>query len=429
MKKSIYILLSLIIIIYIKGHAEANIVNLSYVNTPAFEDTPVISQNGKILFFNSSRSITDVENTSRYDYLEKIVRNDFNIFYCINNGESWSTPLPLDKNINSVNDDGIISISKNGKTIYFLSFKEGYEYDGGPFYKGDINSLELTNIRGLGGELTNFFENNDCKVYSVNEEIFCGKYIAGASISSDETELYFSTDINHEFGSFDIWISYFQNGSWTNPINLGSSINTVKAINKEPFISEDKSTLYFSSNAKGGYGGFDIYYCSKDKDGWSKPQNIGEEINSEFDENQFSISSSDKKIYFTSNRNKKEHSVDIYALRYEKSNTKDTIVIDNSDFIVDDNLNIVLNQDFNVQVYPNPVNDIVSVCLDCYEESLTLSLKLINGITSQLMYSKELVNITKECLDIKMQEFPKGIYFLLVSDYSKNERLVKILKY
>ncbi|MDV7395889.1 hypothetical protein RZS08_31145, partial [Arthrospira platensis SPKY1] len=76
-------------------------------------------------------------------------------------------------------------------------------------------------------------------------------------------------------GSCDLYISTFENGKWTLPVNMGSNINS-NAWESQPSFSVDGKSLYFVSNRGGGFGGSDIYQSILLDDGsWSKPINLG----------------------------------------------------------------------------------------------------------------------------------------------------------
>lgn len=88
---------------------------------------------------------------------------------------------------------------------------------------------------------------------------------------------------------------------WSNPIDMGKTINS-RFIESSASITPDGKTIYFASNRPGGYGGFDIYYSRKDDKGnWSKPENMGPRINSEYDEDAPFIHPDQKTLYFNSN--------------------------------------------------------------------------------------------------------------------------------
>jgi outer membrane protein OmpA-like peptidoglycan-associated protein/tetratricopeptide (TPR) repeat protein len=75
----------------------------------------------------------------------------------------------------------------------------------------------------------------------------------------------------------------FKDDKWVNRKEVSINSNSYDCV--FPHITEDGKSLYFSSNMEGGNGGFDIYRADLNTDGtWSKPTNLGEGVNSAFDE-------------------------------------------------------------------------------------------------------------------------------------------------
>lgn len=283
------------------------------LNSSASEDRPLITADGKKMYFNSSKQRYVYQDIYGYDYYEKYYRYDYDIYYSVKEGDGWSEPENLGNSINSDKDDGVVSISPDGQTIYFVSFKTGWIYDGGPFYKAELHGDNWTNIQGLGGGINDFFFYNDYIEYETQDEIIRTKYISGASISPDGKEFYFSTDVNRIYGQMDIWISKLIDGNWSTPINLGPIINAHGAENTEPFISLDNKTLFYSTNGLGGYGGKDIFYSIKENEKWSKPKNLGKPINTKFDDKQITVPALGNKIYIVKECNKNGSHNDIYS--------------------------------------------------------------------------------------------------------------------
>lgn len=123
------------------------------------------------------------------------------------------------------------------------------------------------------------------------------------SISSDGRTLYFASNREGGKGGIDIWKTYLNdNGEYETPINLGDSINT-RYDEMSPFIHPDNQTLYFSSNGMLGMGGKDIYYSRKNTDGeWTKPVNIGYPINTYADEINLLVNAKGNLAYFSSDK-------------------------------------------------------------------------------------------------------------------------------
>lgn len=123
------------------------------------------------------------------------------------------------------------------------------------------------------------------------------------SISADGKTLYFSSNRPGGMGGKDLWYSTLDERSqWSNPVNMGEKINT-DGDEMSPFIHFDGKTLYFASDGHTGLGGFDIYITRMNRDStWSEPQNIGYPINTYNDEMGLVIESSGKKAYFSTVR-------------------------------------------------------------------------------------------------------------------------------
>ncbi|GAB3542523.1 OmpA family protein [Pontibacter brevis] len=96
----------------------------------------------------------------------------------------------------------------------------------------------------------------------------------------------------------DLFISNYRSGAWTDPQLL--SINDPQAWDSSPAFSPDGRTLYFSSSRRGGFGGNDIYKTTIDDNGrFSKPENLGPEINTAGNESFVSVGP-DGTIYIAS---------------------------------------------------------------------------------------------------------------------------------
>ncbi len=118
------------------------------------------------------------------------------------------------------------------------------------------------------------------------------------SISADGRTLYFTSNRKGGYGGYDIWKSTLTDKGWGEPENLGPNINT--AFNEQsPFIHPDDSTLYFCSNGWPGLGGNDLFVSRLGKDGkWQKPENLGYPINTNGDENGLTLTANGEHAFF-----------------------------------------------------------------------------------------------------------------------------------
>ena len=139
------------------------------------------------------------------------------------------------------------------------------------------------------------------------------------SFSSDGKTLYFASKREGGKGSSDLWKTELQpDGSWSVPVNLGDSINTPYE-EMAPFIHPDDRTLYFSSRGHIGMGGFDLFCSRKDADGnWTGPVNLGYPINTWSDEITLIVNARGDLAYISSDMPGGNGGVDIYSFKLYK---------------------------------------------------------------------------------------------------------------
>ncbi len=122
------------------------------------------------------------------------------------------------------------------------------------------------------------------------------------NISQDGKWLIFTgCNFPEGLGSCDLYISYLTKNGWSEPQNLGRNVNS-EFWESTPSLSPDKKDLYFSSNVPGGFGGKDIWVCHRNENGqWEEPLNLGPEINTPGDESTPFIHADNRTLYFNSN--------------------------------------------------------------------------------------------------------------------------------
>lgn len=141
--------------------------------------------------------------------------------------------------------------------------------------------------------------------------------VGHASLNKSGDVVYFVSDMPGGFGGTDIYYATRgENGSWSKPINVGNDINT-EGNEMFPFIHEN-GQLFFASNGHLGLGGLDSYVAkSKDDNHW-QVLNLGTPINTNLDDFGFVMSSDAKKGFFSSNRNGGKGSDDLYVVNILK---------------------------------------------------------------------------------------------------------------
>jgi len=133
------------------------------------------------------------------------------------------------------------------------------------------------------------------------------------SLSADGKTLYFVSNKPGGEGGTDIYKSRMTESGWSVPLNLGDIVNT--SYNEGfPFIAPD-GKLYFSSKGHAGYGGFDIFCVELDSKGlWSKLRNIGTPVNSSHDDISFHHNAAFTKCVFSSSREDNNDNIYIFDI-------------------------------------------------------------------------------------------------------------------
>ncbi len=141
------------------------------------------------------------------------------------------------------------------------------------------------------------------------------------STTADGKVLYFTSARSGGYGITDLWMTRFQSDStWSRPENLGNTINT-NGREMSPYIHPDNRTLYFASDGHLGMGGFDLFYSRRDENGnWTEPVNLGYPINTYKDEFSLFIGASGREAYFASDALQNPDQTDIYYFElYEEA--------------------------------------------------------------------------------------------------------------
>lgn len=133
--------------------------------------------------------------------------------------------------------------------------------------------------------------------------------ITDPAIRKDGQVIYFSSDMPGGVGGKDLYQSSFVNGQWTKPVNLGEQINT-SGDESFPFIHGN--SVYFTSNGHAGLGGLDNFSAPILENGFGEAQNLGYPINTNFDDFAIALSDDGTTGYFSSNR--KNGNDDIYEV-------------------------------------------------------------------------------------------------------------------
>lgn len=268
----------------------------STINSTYPDYVPLLSADGATLIFTSRRSnSTDGLKDLNGEYME-------DIYISYKKGNEWTTPVSISKNINTDMHDACVALSPDGQQL--IVYQPSEDLMTGDLYISRFTGKDWTKPEMLGSD--------------INEE---DAVEASATFSPDNNMLIFSSDRQGGFGGRDLYlVKKLPNGNWSKAQNLGRAINTP---NDEdgPFLHADSKTLYFSSKAHTNMGGYDIFKSTLNEDGtWTNPENLGYPINTVDDDIYFILSVNGNKGYFSSKGEVSYGGTDIYSIDIPEQN-------------------------------------------------------------------------------------------------------------
>lgn len=213
----------------------------------------------------------------------------FDIYYVRKSTKNkWNDPTLLSLDLTTKFHDGPVTFSPDGRDIYFSRNigKSASEDNKLGLFVASVNSAGFSNVRPF---------------YPFNEK-YEDYNITHPFISPDGEKLFFCADVPGGHGGYDIYMCTKRRSRWNEPINLGNVINTSR---NEVFpFYHSTGRLYFASNGHEGLGRHDIFYAEELGGEWLAPVNVGEPINSKWDDYALIIDEKLNSGYFTTSRNR-----------------------------------------------------------------------------------------------------------------------------
>ncbi len=187
---------------------------------------PHINPKGDKLFFGSTRPLNDtLKPSGMHQWVSEKNRN------------GWSQPKPLGEPF--LNRFVMYPSATEEGTLYFTSREEGAEREDSSIFYAVKNEDQYATVKNMAEMIT-----------------LPGKWIAHPYIAPDESYLIFDSQKDSESGDCDLYIAFNENGTWTEPYDLGPKINTVKC-EMCASVSPDGKYLFFH---RGGKGKGDMYW-------------------------------------------------------------------------------------------------------------------------------------------------------------------------
>jgi len=279
----------------------ADVKNAASINSIYSDFGPVFFRDG--LIFTSDRDIDMMEDKNylwtNFGYLDLYLSKP------ISPKDFWNgTTIPekLSSSFNQPYHDGPVSFTSDFKEIFTTrTLKNKTKKDSSDIHTNYLKIFlaEVSDDRKVSYKA--FPYNNDS--YSVGHP----------AISGDGKRLIFSMSKPGGMGQSDLYFSERSNDTWSEPVNLGSDLNTF-GNEVFPFLAND-STLFFSSDGHPGFGGLDIYESIFVNGKWTAPWNLKLPLNSAYDDFSIVFNKELNEGFFSSNRPEGQGSDDNYAFK------------------------------------------------------------------------------------------------------------------
>ncbi len=269
------------------------------INSPYDEVNPIISPDGKRLYFGRK---FDPANAGGKKDAEDIWYSDWDD----KKGE-WGIAKNLGSPINNSQPNFMCSITPDGKNI-LIGNTYKFEKKGVKMEEGV--SMVTVGANGVWGQPKPLKINGYVNDYKKVNYYLCQNRKTMLMAIRDKDAL-------GENGT-DLYVSFLESdSSWSKPRHMGQVLNSV-GNETAPFLAADDKTLFFSSDGFAGYGSDDIFMTRRLDDTWlkwSKPQNLGQNINSKESDIFFTLPANGEYAYFSSGGKEANGQLDLFRLR------------------------------------------------------------------------------------------------------------------
>jgi outer membrane protein OmpA-like peptidoglycan-associated protein len=264
------------------------------VNTTYDELLPVVSPDGRTLYFDRKNHPDNVKGTSPEP-------NDDIWVSQLGRDGKWGPAKHLGEPLNNQSHNYVCSVTPDGNTLLLANkyMREGVS----------VGGAAVSISHRLGPDEWTFPQEVQIKdYYSLSRH-------SEFALAPNQQALLAALERNDTYGDRDLYVCFRLNDTlWSEPKNLGPQLNSA-AMEMAPFLAADNQTLYFATNGRSGYGSMDIFVTRRLDDSWTKwsePLNLGPTVNSPNWDAFFTIDAKGENAYFVSYNNATGQSADIF---------------------------------------------------------------------------------------------------------------------
>ncbi len=274
----------------------------SAINTKAEEISPVISPDGKTLYFTRSPHPENVGSADAQDVWFATLQAD----------NHWNKAVNIGAPINNYDQNSSFSITPDGNTMLL----NNVYLPNGKMKRG----LSITNKTRTGWvfpkevKIANYYNDSEYSEFT---------------LAQNGLVLIMTVQRKDTYGRKDLYVSFLKSdNNWTEPRNMGGMVNSAED-ETSPFIASDGVSLYYSTAGFSGYGNNDMFVTKRLDDTWlhwSEPQNLGPNLNTPDWDAYFTIPASGEYAYFVSANNSFGEG-DIFRVRLSPETRPEPVVL------------------------------------------------------------------------------------------------------
>lgn len=334
--------------------------NMESLNTEYNEKAPSISTDGAEIIYSSDRPNGHEPN--------EFGNYDFDIYNSTMQTGKWRKPKKIAGPVNTDADDISNNLYYDGTKMLFHRVEDG------------ASNIYESQLKGVDWMIPKKMHRN---ISTKNNEAY-------ASYNHDRYKLYCAREVPGGKSGFDIVVNEVQD---FRTMEYGTSQRLTIAntgFNEGPmYLTPDGKTIYFASEGHNSMGGYDIFKMKFVQGQWTKPENLGYPINTQYDDFFFASTANGKFAYIASNRTGGKGAFDIYKVTFWGADKK--LMVDNEDYLLASILNPVQDNTIEAEVEVNKV-------------SLTVFKgKTIDQITKKAVEAK--IEIVDNATGKKIEEF------------------------
>lgn len=245
------------------------------INSKYDELAPIVSADGKTMY------------VCRYNHPENVAKGSDIWISQLSEENEWSALQNIGTPLNNAGANFVVSVSPDNNSLMLANH---YKEDGSQAGNG----LSITHKTKAGWSIPQAMKIRNY----YNKDRYVGYFLC-----SDNRTLILSVRRDDSEGQKDLYVSFLkEDQTWSVPLNMGKTVNTFEN-EANPFVAADGKTLYFASKGHPGYGGHDIFVSKRLDDtwiNWSKPKNLGLQINTPSEDLSFYLTAKGDVAYLSS---------------------------------------------------------------------------------------------------------------------------------